>query len=103
MSCRSTQLCCAAMLASLVLFASSTSAGGDLFVTNQDANTVSEVTTAGTVSPFASGLNGPSGLAFGANGDLYVANLDNNSVSMITPGESLAASPRVSMARVRGL
>ena len=35
---------------------------------------MSEVTPAGVVSTFASGFNGPVGLAFDAAGNLYVAN-----------------------------
>ena len=50
--------------------------------------TVSKVTPAGVVSTFASGFNGPDGLAFDAAGNLYVANDDanfNGIVSKVTP------------------
>ena len=37
------------------------------------------------VSTFASGFNGPVGLAFDAAGNLYVANYGNSTVSEVTP------------------
>ena len=39
----------------------------------------------GDVSTFASGFNGPDGLAFDAAGNLYVANQCNGTVSEVTP------------------
>ncbi len=42
-------------------------------------------TPARTTSTFASGLNGPYGLAFDAAGNLYVANGNDNTVSKVTP------------------
>ena len=46
---------------------------GNLYVANNGNDTVSKVTPAGVVSTFASGFNGPIGLAFDAAGNLYVA------------------------------
>ena len=37
------------------------------------------------VRPFASGFNGPAGLAFDPAGNLYVANTGNGTVSKVTP------------------
>jgi glucose/arabinose dehydrogenase len=45
-----------------------------------------EVTPAGAVSTFATGLFGPAGLAFDTSGNLYVAEHYGNDVSKITPG-----------------
>ena len=45
---------------------------------------MSKVTPAGVVSTFASGFNGPAGLAFDSAGNLYVAN-DDGTVSEVTP------------------
>src|SRR5439155_101531 len=52
--------------------------------------TVSKVTPAGALSTFASGLNGPDGLAFDAAGNLYVANRVGNTVSKVTPGGAVS-------------
>ena len=50
---------------------------------------MSEVTSAGKVSTFASGFHDPTGLAFDSAGNLYVANAFNfsygASVSLVTP------------------
>ena len=43
------------------------------------------MTPAGAVSTFASGLNGPEGLAFDAAGNLYVANWGDSTISKVTP------------------
>ena len=58
-------------------------AAGNLFVSNHANNTVSEVSPTGVVSSFFSGLNVPSGLAFGA-GNLYVTDAGNNTVQKIS-------------------
>ena len=49
-------------------------AHGNLYVADYQDNLVKEVTPAGVISTFATGLPGPEALAFGPNGDLYVAN-----------------------------
>ncbi len=53
------------------------------YVANAGNGTVSEVTPAGLVSTFVSGLSLPVGLAFDAAGNLYVANIGNNTVSTV--------------------
>jgi YVTN family beta-propeller protein len=49
-------------------------ADGNLYVGDFPGDLVREITPAGVVTTFATGLLGPSGLAFGPNGNLYVAN-----------------------------
>jgi hypothetical protein len=56
---------------------------GNLYVTNQDDDTMSEVTPAGVVSTFASGFDTPVGIALDA-GSLYVADNGNNTMSQVT-------------------
>ena len=38
-----------------------------------------------TISPFASGINEPAGMAFGPDGDLYVADGEDHTVDKVTP------------------
>src|SRR5262245_54517104 len=66
-----------------------------IYVTNFGANTVSKITSNGSVSIFATaGLNQPTGLAFDVAGNLYVANRGNNTIMKFTPSgiSSLFAS-----------
>ena len=54
---------------------------------------MNKITPGGVVSTFATGLNGPTGLAFDSSGNLYVANYDNGSgttISKITPGGTVS-------------
>jgi hypothetical protein len=44
----------------------------------------------GNIVPFASGLNGPAGMAFDDQGNLYCANSNADSISKITPGGSVS-------------
>lgn len=64
-------------------------AGGNLYTTNRNGNTVSKVTPAGAISTFASGtaslLNKPIGLAIDPSGNLYVANENGASITKLTP------------------
>lgn len=64
-------------------FASTTTYGQNVFVSNYGAGTVSEYDASGNLvnAAFASGLHGPEGLAFNSSGDLYVSNTGNNTVS----------------------
>ena len=46
---------------------------GDFYVSDTGSGTISRFTPAGTKTPFVSGLNAPTGLAFDNKGNLYVA------------------------------
>ena len=64
---------------------------GNLYVSNYNGNTISEVTPGGTVSTFvSSGLDQPEGLAFDTSGNLYVANDGNDTISKVTPGGAVS-------------
>jgi streptogramin lyase len=59
---------------------------GNVFVADQNANTVNEVTAAGafvTATPLASGFNLPEGVAVDGSGNLYVADAANNAVKQV--------------------
>jgi sugar lactone lactonase YvrE len=66
---------------------------GNLFIANLN-DTITEVTSGGAQSTFASGLNSPQGLAFNSAGNLFVANEEANNIIEITPSgaESVYAS-----------
>ena len=73
-----------------MLIASSASAQ-NLLVSDFGNNTVTEITPGGVPSTFASGLNGPTGLAFNGAGDLFEANYGSGSpgsgvITEFTPG-----------------
>jgi sugar lactone lactonase YvrE len=55
------------------------------YVSSVGNNAVSKVTSDGTVSVFAGGLDFPLGLALDRTGDLYVANDHGNTISKVTP------------------
>ena len=58
----------------------------NLFVSNWGTNTIIEITPGGVQSTFASGLNGPVGLAFDSAGNLYESNFNTDSILEFTPG-----------------
>ena len=62
----------------------------NLFVTNTQPGTVSEVTSGGGVSTFAAGFSGPYGLAFDGSGNLYIANGGAGTVSEVTPAGGIS-------------
>ncbi len=64
---------------------------GDLYVANQNGDTVSEVSPAGAVSNLAFGFNAPAALAFDSAGNLFVANGGNDTVSAVTPAGVVSA------------
>lgn len=56
------------------------------FINNANGIKVSKVDpNTGDVTDFATGLEGPSGNAFGADGNLYQANIAGNTISKISP------------------
>ena len=58
----------------------------NLFVSETSSNSIVEITPGGAKSVFATGLNGPVGLAFNSTGDLFAANYAVNGViTEITP------------------
>ena len=66
-------------------------AAGNLYVANEENNTISKVTPAGVVSTFVSGgLDDPDALAFDNAGNLYVANDENNTISKVTPAGAVS-------------
>jgi sugar lactone lactonase YvrE len=63
----------------------------DLYISNQGTSSVDKVGPGGGVATtFATGFNGPDGLAFDASGNLYVANRGVGTVSKVTPGGSVS-------------
>ena len=58
-------------------------AGTILYVSSYFNNTISAIAANGTVSTFATGLDGPSGLAFDSAGNLYATNEGNGTISKI--------------------
>ncbi len=70
-------------------------AAGNLYVANLYNNTVSEVSSAGVVSPtpFATGLETPIALAFDAAGNLYVASGTAGTVSEVSAAGVVSSAP----------
>jgi sugar lactone lactonase YvrE len=60
-------------------------AAGDLYEADFSSNTIFKFTPAGTESPFASGLNGPYGLAFDGSGNLFGADYNSGTIFKFTP------------------
>jgi len=94
----------AAVCAGAVLLIASSAQAQNLFVANWADNDIIEITPSGVQSIFASGLDGPYGLAFNSAGDLFVANFFGGDIIEITPSgtQSIIASGRkpVSASRV---
>jgi DNA-binding beta-propeller fold protein YncE len=59
---------------------------GNLYVSDSTAGTITEITTGGMRSTFASGLNTPSYMAFDSSGNLYVTNSGAGTITKITSG-----------------
>lgn len=57
----------------------------NLFVVDEGSSSIYEFTPNGTRSTFASGLDGPWGLAFNSAGNLFVANAGANNIYEFTP------------------
>jgi sugar lactone lactonase YvrE len=90
--------------------------GGNLWVTNKDANTILEFTTgqlgasggvtpAVTLSAASGSLNGPAGIAFDANGNLWIANYTGSTVVEFTENQfatSGSRAPTVTLSATNG-
>ena len=59
---------------------------GDLFESDFGSGNIFEFTPGGTRSTFASGLNGPLGLAFDSAGNLFEADYSSGNIYEFTPG-----------------
>jgi len=63
---------------------------GNLYLTNGSNGTVYKITTQGTKSVFATGLENPVGIASDVQGNLYVSSLDTGVISKITSGGTVS-------------
>jgi sugar lactone lactonase YvrE len=73
-------------LAAALVPASARAAVGDLYAADNSNNTIFNFTPAGTGGTFASGLNGPFGLAFDGSGNLFEADYNSGTILKFTPG-----------------
>lgn len=66
-----------------------------LYVSDKTGSTVRKITPDGKVTTFATGFNGPAGMAFDSHGNLYVANyaLENASPTDVRSGTISKVSP----------
>ena len=74
-----------AALATPLLPISVLAASRDLFVADNGSNTIFRFTPDGTESTFASGLNGPFGLAFDSSGNVFEGDVGSNTIFKFTP------------------
>src|SRR5438270_244069 len=72
-------------LAAALFSISAFAAPGDLFESDFGSNTIFRFTPGGTKTPFASGLNGPVGLAFDSAGNLFEADFGSGTIFKFTP------------------
>ena len=72
-------------LAAALVPASARAAVGDLYEADFSSSTIFKFTPAGTTSTFASGLNGPYGLAFDGSGSLFEADYNSGTIFKFTP------------------
>jgi len=72
-------------LAAAVVPARARAAVGDLYETDFSSDTIFKFTPAGTTSTFASGLNGPYGLAFDGSSNLFEADFSSGAIFKFTP------------------
>ena len=63
---------------------------GNLYIANNDTNSILEVTPGGVISTFCTSplFTNPAGLAFDSSGNLFVANWETNTICKISPGRS---------------
>jgi hypothetical protein len=57
----------------------------NLFVPDFSGGTITEITPGGAQGTFASGLNGPTGVAFNSGGDLFEADFNSGNIYEFTP------------------
>ena len=57
----------------------------DVYISNTDAGTITQINSSGSVSIFASGLDSPEGLAFDNAGNLYEADNSSYNIYEFTP------------------
>src|SRR5437588_777634 len=74
-----------AALATALLPISVLAATGDLYEADSGSDMIFKFTPAGIKGTFASGLNGPFGLAFDSSGNLFEADLGSNTIFKFTP------------------
>jgi sugar lactone lactonase YvrE len=74
-----------ASLAAALVPISVLAAPGDLYEADDASGTIFKFTPDGTKSTFASGLNGPFGLAFDASGNLFEADQNSGTILKFTP------------------
>ena len=72
-------------LAAAVVPARARAAVGDLYEADFSSDTIFKFTPAGTTSTFASGLNGPYGLAFDGSSNLFEADFSSGAIFKFTP------------------
>src|SRR5689334_22486102 len=68
---------------------------GDLYVAEQDSDTVAKISAAGAVARVAKGFKGVHDLALGADGNIYAAEMHGDRVSVITPAGKVSAHIKV--------
>ena len=68
---------------------------GDLYVAEQDSNTVAKISPAAAVTRVAKGFNGVHDLALGADGNIYAAEMHADRVAVITPAGKVSTHIRV--------
>src|SRR5947207_11548074 len=81
-------------LATALLPFSVLAAPGDLYEADNSSNTILKFAPDGTESTFASGLNGPFGLAFDSSGNVFEGDTGTNTIFKFTPdgtGSTFAA------------
>ncbi len=66
----------------------------DLYEADFSSATVFKFAPDGTGSTFASGLNGPFGLAFDSSGNLFEGDVGSNTIFKFTPAGTRAPSPQ---------